>query len=110
VQTASTNALLTSASHIQTEPHPTRLFSTAAFHSIDCSPLQRKSDKLPACCGLRSQFPLVERNPQTFGEIPKLRAEAFRKAVQQVFRGRGTESGIMVLLAWIPTGQISRFS
>lgn len=44
-----------------------------------------------------SWFPLVDRNPQTFGEIPKLRAEAFRKAVQRVYRSREGQSGLRVL-------------
>jgi putative CocE/NonD family hydrolase len=39
-----------------------------------------------------SWFPLTDRNPQTFGDIPKAKAADFQKAVERVFRGGG-ESG-----------------
>ena len=44
-----------------------------------------------------SWFPLVDRNPQTFGDIPKMKAEAFRKATQRVYRGREVSSGITLV-------------
>jgi putative CocE/NonD family hydrolase len=44
-----------------------------------------------------SWFPLVDRNPQTFVDIPKARAADFQKATQRVYRGKETESRITVL-------------
>jgi predicted acyl esterase len=44
-----------------------------------------------------SWFPLVDRNPQTFMDIPKAKAEDFRKAVQRVYRGGEDGSRISVL-------------
>jgi len=43
-----------------------------------------------------SWFPLVDRNPQTFVEIPTARPEDFRKATQRVYRAAATASGITV--------------
>jgi predicted acyl esterase len=43
-----------------------------------------------------SWFPLVDRNPQTFGDIPKLGADAFHKAVQKVYRGKEAWSGLTI--------------
>jgi predicted acyl esterase len=39
-----------------------------------------------------SWFPLTDRNPQTFVDIPKAKATDFQKAIERVFRGGG-ESG-----------------
>ena len=39
-----------------------------------------------------SWFPLTDRNPQTFVDIPKAKASDFQKAIERVFRGGG-ESG-----------------
>jgi hypothetical protein len=41
-------------------------------------------------------FPLGDRNPQRFMEIPKARPADFQKATQRVFRQRGSASGIQV--------------
>lgn len=43
-----------------------------------------------------SWFPLVDRNPQTFVNIPTAKPEDFRAATQRVYRGQGQASGIEV--------------
>ena len=43
-----------------------------------------------------SWFPLTDRNPQTFGDIPKAKASDFVKAIERVFRGGETGSGVKV--------------
>ena len=43
-----------------------------------------------------SWFPLVDRNPQTFVNIPTARPEDFRKATQRVYRSGATASSITV--------------
>ena len=44
-----------------------------------------------------SWFPLVDRNPQTFIDIPKAKAGDFRKAIQRIYRGGEDGSRINVL-------------
>ena len=41
-----------------------------------------------------SWFPFIDRNPQTFGDIPTATASAFRKATQRVHRSTTMASGI----------------
>jgi putative CocE/NonD family hydrolase len=41
-------------------------------------------------------FPLIDRNPQTFVNIPDAKASDFQKATERVFRGRGKSSGVIV--------------
>ncbi|HEY6168323.1 MAG TPA: CocE/NonD family hydrolase [Verrucomicrobiae bacterium] len=43
-----------------------------------------------------SWFPLVDRNPQTFVNIPTAKEEDFRKATQRVYRGGKTASALSV--------------
>jgi hypothetical protein len=43
-----------------------------------------------------SWFPLVDRNPQTFVDIPKAKPEDFRKATERVYHESGHASGIEV--------------
>ena len=43
-----------------------------------------------------SWFPLVDRNPQTFVDIPNARPEDFVKADQRVYRGGAAGSHIVV--------------
>ncbi len=44
-----------------------------------------------------SWFPLTDRNPQTFVDIPKAKASDFQKAIERVFRGGGEAgSGVKV--------------
>jgi len=43
-----------------------------------------------------SWFPLVDRNPQTFVDIPTARPEDFRKATQRVYRGGDEASHLVV--------------
>lgn len=45
-----------------------------------------------------SWFPLVDRNPQKFMEIPKARKEDFQKATHRVYRSRSTPSSVTVLV------------
>jgi len=45
-----------------------------------------------------SWFPLVDRNPQTFTEIPYAKPGDFKKAVERVFRNKELPSGIDVLI------------
>jgi uncharacterized protein len=43
-----------------------------------------------------SWFPLVDRNPQKFENIPDAKAADFQKATERIYRGMGRESGIVV--------------
>ena len=45
-----------------------------------------------------SWFPLTDRNPQTFTDIPGARPEQFQKATEQVFRQKDAASGVEVLV------------
>lgn len=45
-----------------------------------------------------SWFPLVDRNPQTFGEIPDARPEDFKKATEQVFHRKDAPSGVELMV------------
>src|SRR5262245_16223308 len=43
-----------------------------------------------------SWFPLIDRNPQKFVDIPKAKPEDFQKATQRVYRSRGLNSSMTV--------------
>ena len=45
-----------------------------------------------------SWFPLTDRNPQTFTDIPYARPDEFQKATEQVFRQKDAASGVEVLV------------
>jgi hypothetical protein len=45
-----------------------------------------------------SWFPLTDRNPQTFTDIPNARPEEFQKATERVFRQKDAASGVEVLV------------
>jgi uncharacterized protein len=45
-----------------------------------------------------SWFPLTDRNPQTFTDIPFAAPEAFQKATEQVFHQKDAASGVEVLV------------
>ncbi len=45
-----------------------------------------------------SWFPLTDRNPQTFTDIPHAKPEEFKKATEQVFREKDAASGVEVLV------------
>ncbi len=45
-----------------------------------------------------SWFPLVDRNPQKFMEIPRATASDFQKATQRVYRSRDLHSSITVMV------------
>ena len=45
-----------------------------------------------------SWFPLTDRNPQSFTDIPNARPEEFQKATEQVFRQKDAASGVEVLV------------
>src|SRR5258708_39900717 len=47
----------------------------------------------------RSWFPLVDRNPQTFVDIPFAKPEQFVKATESVYRSSDAASGGEVLVA-----------
>jgi putative CocE/NonD family hydrolase len=45
-----------------------------------------------------SWFPLTDRNPQTFTDIPNAKPEEFQKATEQVLRSQDAASGVEVLV------------
>ena len=45
-----------------------------------------------------SWFPLTDRNPQTFTDIPTAKPEEFQKATEQIFHQKDAASGVEVLL------------
>ncbi|HEY3704904.1 MAG TPA: CocE/NonD family hydrolase [Terracidiphilus sp.] len=45
-----------------------------------------------------SWFPLTDRNPQTFTDIPHAKPEDFKKATEQVFHQKDAASGVEVLV------------
>jgi predicted acyl esterase len=45
-----------------------------------------------------SWFPLVDRNPQTFVDIPLAKPEQFVKATESVYRNADAASGVEVLV------------
>jgi putative CocE/NonD family hydrolase len=45
-----------------------------------------------------SWFPLTDRNPQTFTDIPSAKPEDFKKATEQVYRQKDAASGVEVLV------------
>jgi uncharacterized protein len=45
-----------------------------------------------------SWFPLTDRNPQTFTDIPYAKPEDFQKATEQVFHQKDAASGVQVLV------------
>ncbi|MFZ1083602.1 MAG: CocE/NonD family hydrolase [Terracidiphilus sp.] len=45
-----------------------------------------------------SWFPLTDRNPQTFTDIPNAKPEEFQKATEQLFRQKDAASGVEVLV------------
>ncbi len=45
-----------------------------------------------------SWFPLIDRNPQTFTNIPDARPEDFKKATEEIFRQKDAASGVQVLV------------
>jgi hypothetical protein len=45
-----------------------------------------------------SWFPLVDRNPQSFVEIPDAKPEDFKKATERVFHQKDAASGVEVLV------------
>ena len=52
-----------------------------------------------------SYFPLVDRNPQVFTDIPKATPEMFQKATQRIYRGAAANSSITVL---VESGELSQ--
>jgi predicted acyl esterase len=45
-----------------------------------------------------SWFPLVDRNPQTFLDIPTARPADFQKATERVFHNASAPSGVDLLI------------
>ena len=54
-----------------------------------------------------SWFPLTDRNPQTFTDIPNAKPEEFQKATEQIFRQKDAASGVEVLV--MPNNSASGF-
>ena len=52
-----------------------------------------------------SWFPLVDRNPQTFVDIPFAKPKQFAKAVETVYRSANAASGVKVLV--LPTNEVA---
>ena len=47
--------------------------------------------------GMSVTYPiLVDRNPQTFVNIPDAKSSDFRRATERVYRGKGKPSGVIV--------------
>ena len=49
-----------------------------------------------------SWFPLVERNPQKFMDIPKATAADYQKAAQRIYRARELNSSVTVSVEGTP--------
>jgi predicted acyl esterase len=45
-----------------------------------------------------SWFPLVDRNPQSFVDIPNAKPEDFKKATQRVFHRKDAASGVGIMV------------
>jgi len=45
-----------------------------------------------------SWFPLIDRNPQTFTDIPNAKPEDFKKATEQVFHKKSAASGVEIFV------------
>jgi len=45
-----------------------------------------------------SWFPLIDRNPQTFTDIPNAKPEEFQKATEQIFHQKDAASGVELLV------------
>ncbi len=45
-----------------------------------------------------SWFPLTDRNPQTFTDIPHARPDEFKKATEEIYHEQGAASGVEVLV------------
>lgn len=45
-----------------------------------------------------SWFPLADRNPQTFVDIPNAKPEDFKKATERVFHEKGAASGVEIMV------------
>jgi hypothetical protein len=45
-----------------------------------------------------SWFPLTDRNPQTFTDIPHAKAGDFKNATEQVYHSAGESSGVQVMV------------
>ncbi len=52
-----------------------------------------------------SWFPLIDRNPQTFVDIPHARPEDFQPATEQVYRSKRRPSHIVLRVEDTPTGK-----
>ena len=49
-----------------------------------------------------SWFPLIDRNPQVFTDIPKAAASVFQKATERLYRSRTMPSSVTVLVEGVP--------
>jgi hypothetical protein len=83
-------------SYTQPEPFVPNRPTEVAFTLPDVFHTFRKGHRLMVQIQ-SSWFPLLDRNPQTFGDIPQARPEDFRRAEQRVYHSRSLPSRIDVL-------------
>jgi len=67
--------------------------ATISFSMPDVAHVFRKGHKLMVQVQ-SSWFPLTDRNPQTFGDIPTMKPEDFRAQTHRVYRQAGKDSSI----------------
>jgi putative CocE/NonD family hydrolase len=79
------------------EPFTPGKVETVRYHLGDVNHTFRRGHRIMVQVQ-SSWFPLVDLNPQTFTDIPKARAEDFRKATQRVYHAPATPSGLQVMV------------
>jgi hypothetical protein len=79
------------------EPMPPNKPTPISFELPDVYHCFRRGHRLMAQVQ-SSWFPLVDRNPQKFVEIPKAKPEDFQKATQRVYRSAKQGSAVTVLV------------
>jgi uncharacterized protein len=79
------------------EPFQPNQVSEIAFQMPDVAHTFRKGHRMMVQVQ-SSWFPLIDRNPQTFVDIPKAKPEDFQKATIRVYRSKPQASSITVLV------------
>ena len=69
--------------------------ATITFAMPDVAHVFRKGHRLMVQVQ-SSWFPLIDRNPQTFGDIPHMKPEDFKAQTHRVYREAGRASGVTV--------------
>ena len=77
------------------EPFAPAKLTTVNFEMPDLNHTFRRGHRIMVQVQ-SSWFPLVDRNPQTFTEIPTANANDFKKAIETVFHQAGAASGVEV--------------